>query len=488
MADPHAPSTELAYLSVEDIVKRFSDGELTSRQLVETLLARIAALDPMSTPMQLNAVAATSKDALEIADERDRERASGVSRGPLHGIPVLIKDNIEVLGLPGAAGSTALLGRPTRDAPLVTRLREAGAIILGSTNLSQWANIRSPRSTSGYSSTAGLVGNPWALDRSAGGSSSGTGAALAAGFVPLAIGTETDGSIVCPASVNGVVGLKPTVGTVSTTYVVPISSSQDSPGPMGRSVEDVAHFFSVLAPTPAPTARTAPTMVAVTNWRTGNPETDQLFDIIVDQLRTSGLSVTDRELALPDTQQFDDELVVMLGELVDDMSPYLEDRPGDGVKSLADVIAYEDEHRDREQIYYGHEFFTMAVEGGGRQGEKYADARRRNLAWAVDTCLTPGLQDLDVLIAPAYGPTWKSDLPVGAHPGPASCATMAPAIAGWPIMCLPMGLVQELPVGLAIIGRPQSEWTIIEAARRIEAVVAAHSALPLPFWKLPSRG
>jgi amidase len=488
MTDPHPNSVAVAYLSAAEIIEQLNDGRLTSSQLVDVLLSRIEALDPLETVIQLNAVAAISSDVREVARERDDERARGISLGPLHGLPVLIKDNIEVLGLPGAAGSTALLGRPTRDAPLVTKLREAGAIILGSTNLSQWANIRSPRSTSGYSSTAGLVGNPWALDRSAGGSSSGTGAALAAGYVPLAIGTETDGSIVCPASVNGVTGLKPTVGTISTRYVVPISSSQDSPGPMGRSINDVALLYGALTSTTAPDAADAPTMVAASNWRTGNPETDELFDTIVAQLRQSGLKVTDRDLALPETEQFDDELTVMLAELVDDMSPYLQDRPGSGVKSLADVIAYEDEHRNREQIYYGHEFFTMAVEGGGRQGEKYNDARRRNVAWAVETCLTPGLEGVDVLIAPAYGPSWKSDLPVGAHPGPASCVTMAPAIAGWPILCLPLGLVQGLPVGLAVVGRPQSEWMILEAARRIESVVRELSPLPLPYWKMPSRG
>jgi amidase len=257
---------------------------------------------------------------------------------------------------------------------------------------------------------------------------------------------------------------------------------------MGRNVDDVALLFSALTSTTAPVDSTAPTMVAASNWRTGNPQTDQLFDDIVEELRKSGLSVTERDFALPEKEQFDDELTVMLAELVDDTSPYLRDRPGGGVKSLADVIAYEDEHRERELIYFGHEFFTMALEGGGRHGEKYPDARRRNLAWAIDTCLTPGLEGVDVLIAPAYGPSWKSDLPVGAHPGPASCVTMAPAIAGWPILCLPMGLVQDLPVGLAIVGRPQSEWTILEAARRIEVVVAQHSPLPRPFWKMPSRG
>jgi amidase len=193
-------------------------------------------------------------------------------------------------------------------------------------------------------------------------------------------------------------------------------------------------------------------------------------------------------LALPDEQVFQDELTVMLAELVDGISTYLSDRPGDGVKSLADVIAYEDEHRDTELIYFGHDLFTKAIDIGGTDTPAYVEARPRNLAWAVDTCLNPGLEGVDVIIAPAYGPSWKSDLAVGGHPGPASCATMAPAIAGWPIMSIPMGLVKDLPVGLAIIGRPDSEWTVLEAARRIETVIATRSALPRPFWKLPTRG
>ena len=192
-------------------------------------------------------------------------------RGPLHGLPIVIKDNIEVTGLPAAAGSTSLVGRPATDALLVTRLRDAGAVVLGSSNLSEWANIRSERSTSGWSATGGLVGNPWALDRSAGGSSSGSGAAVAAGLSPLAIGTETDGSIVCPASVCGVVGLKPTVGAVPTSGVVPISASQDSPGPMGRSVADVARLFAVLSGQEALTPGDgSPRFVDAASWRTGS--------------------------------------------------------------------------------------------------------------------------------------------------------------------------------------------------------------------------
>ena len=487
MTDPHPATAEHAYLSCDNVAELFADGRLTSVQLVRSLLDRIEAIDALGTEVGLNAIAMVAPDALDVAQQCDDERVQGVSRGPLHGVPVVVKDNIEVEGLAGAAGSTALLGRPTRDAPLVARLRAAGAIVLASTNLSQWANIRSPRSTSGYSATSGLVGNPWALDRSAGGSSSGSGAALAAGLAPLAVGTETDGSIVCPASVNGVVGLKPTVGTVSTRYVVPVSTSQDSPGPMARSVKDVALLYGVLSGTSSEAVDDLSFAVA-TNYRTAHPQTDRLFDQIVTALRESGERVLDRELALPGETEDQDELAVMLAELVDAMTLYLTDRPGEGVHSLADVVAYEDEHADVEQVYFGHELFTLALESGGRTGEAYAGARSRNLTWAVETCLTPGLEGVDVVIAPAYGPAWKSDLAVGGHPGPVSPATFAPAVAGWPILCLPIGLVADLPIGLAIFGRPHSEWTILEAAARIEALVARNSPMPLPLWKPATRG
>ena len=247
MTDPHPTSAPLCYLSAEGIVKRLGAGDVTSIELVDALLERVAAIDAPGTEVALNSIAALSADAREVATERDEERATGVSRGSLHGVPVLIKDNIEALGLPGIAGSTALLGRPSRDAELVTLLRGAGAIVLGSTNFSQWANIRSPRSSSGFSASAGLVANPWALDRSAGGSSSGSGAALAAGLAPLAVGTETDGSITSPSAVQSLVGIKPTVGLVSRAGIIPISHSQDTAGPMARTVTDAAILLGALA-------------------------------------------------------------------------------------------------------------------------------------------------------------------------------------------------------------------------------------------------
>jgi amidase len=253
-------------------------------------------------------------------------------------------------------------------------------------------------------------------------------------------------------------------------------------------VGDVALLFGVLSATSPNAPSAVPTFSAATNWRTGNPETDERFDEVIDTLRERGLYIVDRELAQPSSQEYEDELAVLLGELSDDLSAYLAGRPGDGVASLADVIAYEDEHRSVEQPYFGHEFFTQALATGGRGGSAYADARRRNLEWAVDTCLTPGLEGVDVVLAPAYGPSWKSDLAVGGHPGPASVATMAPAIAGWPILSLPMGLVQRLPVGLALIGRPASEWTMLEAARVIESVISDVHPLPPPYWSAPQRG
>ncbi|MGP8009666.1 MAG: amidase family protein [Acidimicrobiales bacterium] len=488
MNDPHARSSKVAFLSILEVQQRFDAGDLTSVALVDLLLSRVAAIDAKDSKVALNSLAALSADALHVAKERDDERARGIVRGSLHGVPVLIKDNIEALGLPGIAGSTSLIGRPSRDATLVTRIRDAGAIVFGSTNLSQWANIRSPRSTSGYSSSAGLVANPWSLDRSAGGSSSGSGAALAAGLAPLAVGTETDGSIVCPASLNGVVGLKPTVGNVSTNYVIPISKSQDSPGPMGRSVHDVALFYRVLSQSGPPATILPPTFAVATNSRTGHPQTDQLSDEVVATLRAGGLSIIDREAALPGEQEGNDEAAVLFAELFDDLTEYLAERPGDGVHSLAEVVAYEDEHRDIEQVYFGHENFITAINSRGRAGGLYQEARKRNLLWAIDTCLTPALADVDLLIAPAFGPSWKSDLIVGGSPGPASPATTAPAIAGWPILSMPMGLIGGLPVGLAIVGRAQSEWTILEGARQIERLLQERGLETEPRWATPTRG
>ncbi len=488
MSDPHEPSASLAALSATEILTQLEQGTLTSTDLVDALLARIEAIDSPTSEIGLRSVAAVVENARELAQQLDEERSRGELRGPLHGVPVLIKDNIEAVGLPGLAGSTALKGRPSRDAALVTRLREAGAIVMGSTNLSEWANIRSQRSSSGWSATGGLVGNPWSLDRSAGGSSSGSGAAMAARLSPLAVGTETDGSIVCPASVNGVVGLKPTVGAVPTTHVIPISASQDSPGAMARTVADVSLLFGVLSSQERVTPSKELRFAVATNWQTGHPQTDQQFEELISQLEASGFEIMKREVALPDSQAGEDEGTVLFCELFDDLSAYLADRPGDGVRSLADVVAFENEHADIEQPYFGHDIFETAVELGGRSNSTYGPARERNLRWAIDTCLTPALEGVDILLAPAYGPSWKSDLVVGGHPGPASPATMAPAIAGWPIMSIPFGLVHGLPIGLALIARANDEWTLLAGAEAIETEIQKVIGEWEPTFQVPIRG
>jgi amidase len=487
--DPHPETAELGYLSVGELTQRLSDDTVRSVDLVDALLNRISALDAPSSPTALRSVLAVAESARDDAARLDDERRRGLVRGPLHGVPVVIKDNVEVDGLPGTAGSTSLLGRPAHDAPLVTRLRAAGVIVLGSTNLSEWANIRSPRSTSGWSAVGGLVANPWALDRTAGGSSSGSGAAVAAGLSPLSVGTETDGSIICPASVNGVVGLKPTVGAVSTKGVVPICASQDSPGPLGRSVQDVATMFGVLAGQDRPIATDrAITVGFATTWLAGHPGTDERVGALVDALRDSGINVVDRSPASPEGPQYEDELTVMLAELHDDLGGYLAGREGPGVRSLADVIAYEDEHADVELAHFGHELFVQALATGGRRGERYGDARARNLEWSLSTCLAPAFEGVDVLMAAAFAPAWKSDLTVGGSSGCASCVTMPAAIAGWPIVSVPAGLVAGLPVGVALIGRPFDEWRLLEAAAQVELVVQKLWPPTRPAWRTPSRG
>ena len=473
--DPHPASADLAWQGAVALRDALARGDVRSTDLVSSLVERAAVIDDPAGSIGLNAWAALDPAAMAVAAERDEETRAKRSRGPLHGLPVVIKDNIEAVGLPGWAGSSALVSCPSRDAPLVSRLREAGAVILASTNLSQWANIRSTRSTSGYSATGGLVANPYALDRSAGGSSSGSGAAVAAGLAPLAVGTETDGSIMCPGSLCGLVGIKPTVGAVPAEHVVPISASQDSPGPLGRSVEDVRLLLSVLTGT-APAAPSAPRLAVATTWRTGHAATDALFDAVVAELAAVH-PVVARAVAVPGETEQDDELTVLLAELVDDLSGYLAGRPGEGVASLAEVVAYEDAHPQIEMRHFGHDLFERALTTGGRAGALYGTARERNLAWARTTCLEPALDQVEVLLAPLYGPAWKCDLVLGDHAA-ASPATMPAAIAGWPIATVPLGLAGGLPVGAALLGRPGSEWQLLEAASWIEHIVAGAVGRP----------
>lgn len=460
-------------------------------ELTAALLDRIQALDPQGSATELRSVLSVSAAAMDEAARHDRSTETGANR-PLAGIPVVVKDNIEVAGLPSCAGSTSLRTRPaTTDAPLVARLREAGAIILGTTNLSEWANIRSPRSTSGWSAVGGLTGNPWALDRSAGGSSSGSGAAVAAGFAPLAVGTETDGSITCPCSLNGVAGIKPTVGFVPADGVVPISRSQDSPGPMARTVDEVALMLEVLSATPGilQRARQGSSGIRIgvaRTWRTGHPATDELFGATVGRLREAGLACADLDVAVPSHDVEEDELVVLLCELVDGMAAYLPARGSEGPQNLEEVVAFEDEIASEELAHFGHEFFERALSLGGTGTDTYRSARVRNLAWALEQCLNPAMGACDVLVAPSYGPAWKSDLTLGGHPAAASPVTTPAAIAGWPIATVPMGLVDGMPVGLSAVGPPGSEPLLLAVCRDVERLNGA--GWERPGWRQPRRG
>ena len=492
--DPHPPSAALAAATASELAADLAAGRITSVALTWALLDRIAAIDDAGP--ELKAVLAVNATALEEAGILDDERAAGSTCGPLHGLPVLIKDNIEALGLPGTAGSLALAGREvTRDAELVASLRSAGLVVLGSANLSEWANLRSPMSSSGWSAVGGLTGNPWARDRSAGGASAGSGAALAAGIVPLAIGTETDGSITCPSSLNGVVGLKPTVGLVSTQGVVPLSGSQDSPGPMARNVRDVALLLDALTGSShyseAPGTLSVPELWlgVATGWLSGHEATDRLFAATMEQLRSAGAFLADVEVA-PVAGTSAAELTVLLCELKDDLDAYLGARPGEGVRSLADVVAFNDEHHDLELTHFGQEFLQQALATKGRADPAYAEARARCLAWAVEETLEPAFASVsapEFLLAPAYAPAWKSDLRGGDHFLGGGLASAAPSIAGWPVLCLPMGLIEGLPVGLVLMGKPNSEARLLAAGHAIENALGLREQLH-PAWAPPTRG
>jgi amidase len=487
--DPHPATAHLVAATAASIADDLAAGRTTSVALTRSLLDRIEALDAAG-PVELRAVLALSADALDQAARLDAERAAGTVRGPLHGVPVLVKDNIEAVGLPGTAGSLALAGRIVeRDAPLVASMRDAGLVILGATNLSEWANMRSPHSASGWSGMAGLVGNPWATDRSAGGSSSGSGAALAAGLVPLAIGSETDGSITCPSSLNGVTGLKPTVGLVSTEGMVPLSASQDAPGPMARRVRDVAFLLDAMtgstqyAGSPGSRALGDLRLGVARGWLTGHPGTDALFEETLGSLAAGGATLGDVAVE-PAGAAGQSELVVLLCELKDGLDRYLAARPGQGARSLADVIAFDHENADLELAHFGHEFLELAEATAGLDEEGYVEARAACLAWAVDEMLAPAFASEtapDLLIAPAYAPAWKSDLRTGDHVTGGGLASTAPSLAGWPVLCLPMGLVSGLPVGLVLIGRPHSEALLLAAGHAIEDAIGVVDALHPQF-------
>ena len=458
-------------------------------------LGRIAAIDDAGP--RLDAVISLNPDA--VADAR---AAAGL---PLQGRAVLVKDNIETRELPTTAGSLALAGNDTgRDAPLIANLRRAGGVVLGKANLSEWANIRSNNSTSGWSAVGGLVKNPHATDRNACGSSSGSGAAVAAGLAWAAIGTETDGSITCPASVNGVVGLKPTVGLVSRTHIVPISESQDTAGPMARSVADAALLLTAMAGAdeadPATMqivrngadyaanlagASLAGVRVGVMRGQVGQRrDVADLFERALADLERAGAVLIDIEF-IPPGEMYSDEFEVLLYELRVGMDAYLASLPGpDLPRSLADLVAFNKANADRELRWFGQELFELALTK--TDDEAYRAARANSLRLAGEDGIDRLLREHDVavLVAPTTGPAWPSDLVLGDnYTGGIGAGSLA-AIAGYPHLTVPMGAVEGLPVGLSFIGAKWQDASVLRHGKAYEdARTAALSEPSLAPWR-----
>lgn len=486
-----APSYDVEEKTIAQLQADLTSGAVTSEQLVQAYLDRIEAVD-RSGPT-LNSIIALNPDALEQARALDAERAAGRVRGPLHGIPILLKDNIESADpMPTTAGSLALVNNVTnRDAPLVARLREAGAIILGKTNLSEWANIRSSASSSGWSAVGGLTRNPYALDRNACGSSSGSGAAAAASLAAITIGTETDGSIVCPSAINGLVGIKPTVGLVSRTHIVPISHSQDTAGPMGRTVADVAAVLTVIAGTDANDAATAEAdarradysaalnadalrgrRIGVARFMAGfSRDVDARFALAIEQLQASGAEVVEIE-ALPsgvDRGQIgQDEYAILLAELRTDLDAYLATTPeAVTTRTLADVIAFNAE-TPAETVFFGQDIFEQAQATGGTSSPAYVAAHRRAraaAAAAIDRMLREN--NVEAIVAPTLGPAWPTDVANGDHFTGGGSSSL-PAVSGYPHITVPMGSVYGLPVGLSFFAEAWSEAKLIGFAYAYE--------------------
>lgn len=447
----------------------------SARSAVEQLLDRIEGVEPL-----VNAVCTLHPGALAQAERLDREAAAGGVRGPLHGRAVLVKDNIDTHDLTTTAGSLALADAPppSRDAPLVQRLRDAGMVVLGKANLSEWANIRDESSTSGWSAYGGLTRNPYGLNRSAGGSSSGSGAAVAAGLAPFAVGTETDGSISCPAAFNGCVGIKPTVGTVPTTGVVPISRSQDSPGPMAMTVRDAASLLTVLAADGtdyaghAVSSRLAGKRIGVprTTYWGYSPHADAAAERALTLLAAEGATIVDdTDLPALGDDVGEDELLVLLAEFRSGVADYLATRSGDVPRTLRDIVDFNRANAGTELAHFGQSLFEKALAGPDDGSAEHVAARARGLAATRSGGIDQVLQEhaLDALVTPSYPPANPIDL-VNAEWSAGAC-TGPTAIAGYPLVTVPTELAAGLPVAVSFWGTGGSEAALIEIAHGYES-------------------
>lgn len=484
-------------VGIDVLRERLARGELTSRMLVEHYLARIERIDRNGPA--LNAVIELNPDALKIADELDAERRAGRLRGALHGIPILIKDNIDTADrMHTTAGSLALADSiAVRDATVTANLRKAGAVILGKTNLSEWANFRSSHSSSGWSARGGQTRNPYALDRNPCGSSSGSGAAVAASLAAAAIGTETDGSITCPSAATGLVGIKPTLGLVSRSGIIPIAHSQDTAGPMARSVTDAVLLLDAIAGTDADDPATAAAdahhavpfarhldAAALKGARIGvarklagfSPEVDAVFAENIAVLRAAGAVIVD-PVDLPHFGKYgDDELVVLEYEFKHDLDAYLGALPrtNNVPRTLSALIDFNRAERDREMPWFEQDLFVASLARGPLTDPAYRKALARSKRLAGREGIDAALKKhrLDALIAPTGGPAWTTDWVNGDH-FVGGGATTAPAVAGYPHITVPAGLVHGLPVGLSFFGTAWSEPRLVALAYAFEQAAGA---------------
>ena len=498
---------ELDEITIPELQDGMKSGRFTVRSLAEQYLARIDEIDQHGPAV--NAIIELNPDALSIADALDQERKAMGPRGPLHGIPILIKDNIDTADrMMTTAGSLALLGsKPPKDSFVAQRLRAAGAVILGKTNLSEWANTRSSHSTSGWSGRGGLTKNPYALNRNACGSSSGTGAGISANLAACGIGTETDGSIVCPSSANGLAGIKPTVGLVSRAGIIPISHSQDGAGPMCRTVRDAVILLSALtgvdpedSATAASAGKTQPdyTQFCDPNGLKGarigvarkyfgfSDAVDKLMEQALDVIKKQGATLVD-PADLETHGKFDDtEATVLLYELKADLHAYLARLgPSAPVRTLKDIMDFNDRNREKEMRYFGQDLFLKAQSKGALSDKEYLDALAKNhqLAGKEGIDAVMDKNHLDAIVAPTGGPAWLTDLVTGDHFSGGS--SNAAAVAGYPNINVTAGFISGLPVGISLFGRAWSEPTLIKLAYSFEQATKARQAprfLPTIRW------
>lgn len=482
---------ELEEATLADLQAGMSSGRMTSHSITQQYIARIEELDRKGP--NLRHVLEINPDALSIAASLDQERKAGRIRGPLHGIPILLKDNIDTADrMTTTAGSLALEGSiPLQDAFIAAKLRSAGAVLLGKANLSEWANFRSTHSSSGWSGRGGQAKNPYTLDRNPCGSSSGSGGAVAANLCAAAIGTETDGSIVCPASANGVVGIKPTLGLVSRTGIIPIAHSQDTAGPMARTVRDAAIVLNALS---GIDTRDSTTMtnrsrgqidytrfldpnglrgarigVARTRFFGYSNVADKITNDAIDAMKAQGAVIVD-PANIETAGKFDDsEFDVLLYEFKADLNAYLAGLgPKAPVRTLQDVIDFNERHKEQEMPWFGQEILVMAQKKGPLSEKKYREELARNLrmsrAQGIDA--TMNKYKLDAIVAPTGSPPWVTDLINGDHFSGASSTPAA--VAGYPNINVPAGFSHNLPVGISFFGRAYSEPTLIKLAYAYE--------------------